>query len=271
MCEYENRLVLFLDFLGFSSLVERSVSEPRILSEICSAIDAVRNHSNITSHHLTHQVTQFSDSLVLSFRIDEESGVFGMINNIALILINLAERGFLARGAVTVGQLLHTDNHVVGPALVRAYELESSSAKNPRVIVEPEVIASAGRFRADQHTAREEINYVRSYLTKDDDELEYIDYISWSAVVDAAGADYDAYPQYLEVISRLIAEGLEHDNPSVLRKYVWLHSKYLASIQDLNVPPSDPRRISEADFYRAIEQLPLFEEELRSANERLHC
>lgn len=38
---------------------------------------------------------------------------------------------------VTVGDLLHTERHLVSPAMVKAYELESKVAKFPRVLLDP--------------------------------------------------------------------------------------------------------------------------------------
>ena len=81
--------------------------------------------------HKSQRITQFSDCIVVSYRVDEESAVFWLLTEIAFCVIDLVERGFLLRGALTVGDMLHTAKHVVGPAMVEAYELESKVAKFP--------------------------------------------------------------------------------------------------------------------------------------------
>lgn len=45
--------------------------------------------------------------------------------------------GFWLRGAVTIGLLHHDEDIVFGPALNRAYELESRHAIFPRIILDP--------------------------------------------------------------------------------------------------------------------------------------
>jgi hypothetical protein len=47
--------------------------------------------------------------------------------------------GLLIRGAITIGDIVHDDSIVFGPALNRAYELESQQAIYPRIILDPDV------------------------------------------------------------------------------------------------------------------------------------
>ncbi len=42
----------------------------------------------------------------------------------------------LLRGAITYGKIVHNNQMIFGPALVRAYELESKKAVYPRVIID---------------------------------------------------------------------------------------------------------------------------------------
>jgi hypothetical protein len=52
----------------------------------------------------------------------------------------MAVMGFYIRGGLTVGSLIHIRNKIVfGPALNRAYELESRYANFPRIILDPNV------------------------------------------------------------------------------------------------------------------------------------
>lgn len=58
-------------------------------------------------------------------------------------LYYLRDFGILCRGGVAVGDCFHSQNMIFGPALVEAYQLESS-AVSPRIAVSDEVAALAG-------------------------------------------------------------------------------------------------------------------------------
>src|SRR5271156_3287745 len=46
------------------------------------------------------------------------------------------QKGFPCRGAITSGSLFHHERYIVGPALVRAYQIEQSVAIYPRIILD---------------------------------------------------------------------------------------------------------------------------------------
>ena len=220
----------------------------------------------------SQRVTQFSDSVVLSYRVTEESGVFWMLNTMALTVIALAERGYLLRGAVTIGDLHHTRRHVVGPAMVRAYEMESKEARYPRIIIDPAVIPLARRQRNEDHSSNDEEEYVRSFITEDADGRLFFDYVSWQPVVEIAGCDDDIYPDYLSTLSGLIRTGLAHDEPSVADKYLWLHRRYEAAINLFAGMPARAR-YRQAHPYNcaAIEALPRLSREAAGARRRVEA
>src|ERR1700738_4349124 len=91
MNQYENRLTLFVDFLGLRELVKRSIDMPELISRITSAMDHIKESANNSGFYKTQRVTQFSDCMVVSYQITERSAVFDLINSIGLILIDLAE------------------------------------------------------------------------------------------------------------------------------------------------------------------------------------
>ena len=182
-------------------------------------------------------VTQFSDSIVVSYPVTETSGVFYLVSDVALLIMDLASRGFLARGAITHGRLIHTERYLVGPAMIRAYQMESAEAKVPRVVIDPEVLNFSRQHHAPQNSAQEEADYVQGFMTKDVDGLYFFDYVSWHSVVAVAGGSADFYGEYLRSLGALVERGLLSPDPSVLKKHLWLHSHYVRSIdQILNEP-----------------------------------
>lgn len=257
--EYEQRLVLFIDFLGFKEVVAGTAHDPRALRRLIAALNAVGELEADAIE--SQQVTQFSDSIVVSYRVDEVSGVFWLLDAMAKTVVDLAGRGFLLRGAVTIGDLYHTPQHVVGPAMVVAYELESKVAKYPRVIIDPQVLRVARRHRSELHSPREEERYVRSFMRKDTDDQFYFDYISWETVVNVVGADDDDYGEYLAVISKLLGRRLRHTDLRVREKYRWVHRHYAAALDTFARMPTDhPYRRQSPENCKIIEALPRYDD-----------
>ena len=266
---YERRLILFIDFLGFKEVVASTERDPVGLGRLLAALDDIGTLGE-ASIFKSQRVTQFSDSVVMSYRVTERSGVFWMINAIALTVISLAERGFLLRGAVTVGDLHHNSRHIVGPAMVNAYEMESKVACHPRVIIDPAVIRLARNRRNEDHTPDEEEAFVRDFMAEDADGHLFIDYISWNAVVAVAGADDLGYPGYLGTLSGLLANGLAHEDARVAAKFLWLHPRYVSAIEWFaSIPEDAPYRLENPENCDFIERLPRFEEFAAAAKGRV--
>ena len=55
-------------------------------------------------------------------------------------------KGYLFRGGITVGDIVHDDECVFGPGLVRAYELESKVAQYPRFVLDRGVAEQLGKI-----------------------------------------------------------------------------------------------------------------------------
>jgi len=253
---YERRLILFLDFLGFREIVAETTDDPAALGRLIAGLNAIGRIVEDGSVE-SERVTQFSDSLVVSYRVNETSGVFWLLHAMAMTVVELAGRGYLLRGAVTIGDLLHDDRHVVGPAMVAAYEMESRRAIVPRVIIDPAVLDIAREHRGDLHTPDDEEGYVRSFIAVDDDGEHFFDYVSWRSVVEIVGAEDDSYGAYLAEISRLVERGLRHSDTRLLRKYLWLHRHYLAAIDLFEAIPADhPYRAQSPDNCELIASLP---------------
>lgn len=244
---YQKRLVLFLDFLGFKEHVERSAREPAHLARLVAAMDIVggigASHKGVLK---SQKVTQFSDSIVVSYKVSEPSAVFLLLNEIAFGVLDLAERGFLVRGGVTVGKLYHSKRHVVGPAMNEAYRLESKVAKHPRVLIDPKVLEVARAARRSEHSPDDEAGYVSDFMTRDTDGHYFFDYISWRSVVAITGGDNDLYADYLGCLSILIRDGLRHDgerlNPRKADLQLWRET-FAAALRDRSVEAeATPRR-----------------------------
>ncbi len=65
-----------------------------------------------------------------------------LVSNLSYIGAVLLEKGILFRGGMTIGNIIHNDNGTVfGQDLIDAYQLESKSAKYPRIILSDKLIS----------------------------------------------------------------------------------------------------------------------------------
>ncbi|MCF9004244.1 hypothetical protein [Pseudomonas syringae] len=253
--EYEKRLTLFLDFLGFSEKVKATEKNAERLIDLVDALKDAAETANIGSAP-DFQATQFSDCLVISYKFESPDALFDIVNKLSLIVVSLASRGYLIRGGLTYGWLLHTDEIVVGPAMIRAHSLESKVAKAPRVILDPEIFNAALKKPKD-----EVLIVIKKFLKRDKDKdgnvIWFFDYFSWQTVVATVGGENDLFPKYFKTLSGLIKAGLKSNDPGVLEKYVWMQRQYkIARDSLLSTPSNNPFRKYHPGYLESIEKLP---------------
>ena len=134
---YERRLVIFYDILGWRSHIGKAGNEPTRIGGLRRAIlQHVRAGKSALGKHA--RVTTFSDNVVISLPETEDTGL--MITKLALMQLASSLGGFLMRGGVTIGDVIHDDECVFGPALNRAYHLESQVAQYPRIVVDSDSV-----------------------------------------------------------------------------------------------------------------------------------
>jgi len=138
---YEERIVVFFDVLGWKSHVLSAGDDPQKIGHLAIIpkilkIEQVLKASEPNSLSGA-RITSFSDCCVLSIPYHEESlpnVIYGLSNT----FIGCALMGFLLRVGVTAGKLHHENNVVFGPAMNRAYELESNG-KYPRIVIDANI------------------------------------------------------------------------------------------------------------------------------------
>lgn len=268
--QYQERIVVFLDFLGFKDHIDRTVKDPAHVARIARAIETVREFTKPEEDWEDHVVTQFSDCIVLSYRIDRRSAVFDILMMMLQLQVELASQGFLVRGGITRGQLLHEESMVFGPALVEAYRMESKDAVYPRILVDPELVQVARNHPAHHHSEADEAEYVQSFLMEDEDGKSYLNYIPWKAVVEDAGVDGEEWPGYMSSLSRILRDGLASDDRAVLNKMLWLHRQYRAAIDEFLVPmPASEEIAKHQYFFDALTSLPHLDLEVAAAEAKV--
>lgn len=164
---YENRVVAFVDVLGFGALVESSSGRPAVVEGISRALAAAQpdalqsrlyveaNWNNIREHErasaratlaavnramaANHEVriSYFSDSLVLSAEADDLIATQLVVDIVGRLQMTFwRDHSLLLRGGIALGELVHVQGgQLFGPAMNCAYRMESKVAVYPRVVI----------------------------------------------------------------------------------------------------------------------------------------
>ena len=235
---YEDRIICFLDILGFGSHISSSVDKgdgdkTEKIKEIAGVFTSIREYLNIDcpDDRQGKEITQFSDSVVISFPAYSESGVFDALLEILWVQISLVQKGYLCRGGVTRGRLIHTPTLLFGPAMVEAYTLESKAALYPRVILDDEIINTGVAAHATHHSPNHELQSIRNLLERDLDGMYYINYIT-RAQSELDDPELD-YPGYLHQLRKIVAEGILASDPSIAIKYKWLRERLVVHLREV--------------------------------------
>jgi hypothetical protein len=105
-------------------------------------------------------MTTFSDNVVVSQRIGFDSELFLLL--VGMMQVAAAREGFWIRGGVTIGDLVHDKDVVFGPGLNRAYELESTVAVKPRIVLDANCLDELG-LSPDLVDAEENVTFLNSF------------------------------------------------------------------------------------------------------------
>lgn len=162
LAEYEERVIAFIDILGFSELVRRSANDSALVPRLSQALlisPQLADNLPAQSHaHKEARIHTFSDFVVVSHERTPQ-GLSAVIYLSWQIAKDWLSKGFLPRGGIAVGKLIHRTHNgntsaapmVFGPAFLDAYGVESGIANVARIAFH----ASARKFREEVLTANE--------------------------------------------------------------------------------------------------------------------
>jgi len=263
---YETRIIAFIDILGFKNIIDDSLigditDDQKEIKRIYDTISLAREVLSMDDNKQNEiiesmRITHFSDSFIISFQFNEKSGVFFILLRLLWLSFTFAFNGFLCRGALTIGKIVHDEKVVFGLGLVSAYQLESKKAKYPRIILDKKIIAIGQRFHGEQHDSDFERKSIEEIVTKDKDNFYYIDYISKAKdEFDCPECDFQVYISNLKKITE---RGLKSDCKRIIKKYEWLKEKLNQIIKhyksDFTIKQLEESGFDDlADFYRKLE------------------
>jgi len=250
---YQNKFIAFIDILGFGALVEQSAKVPNIASSIHEALLSMDpnllkksmycsvNEENVTKEKLAETrklaemmgerlqkrspitISYFSDSLVLSANADDAVGSQTILELLAKLSIKLWDKhSLLIRGGITLGELVHDDNGpLFGPAMNRAYLLESEKAVTPRIIFDKECIQAYRKINTFE---------IFDTLINEDEQYCYMSLPSSFRYIITSSTLGNYNTKELEIVERARVETaskiqsiIESNPPKRIKdKYIWL-------------------------------------------------
>lgn len=253
--KYDKRFVAFIDILGFKEIIKNSGSDNSKIQLIHSVLTDLKNLESSDKWNLKLieieedafkkgienfniqdkiNVTAFSDSIVVSVKIDDgkSNEYFStLISQLSYIGSVLIEKGILFRGGITIGELYHNSQGTVfGQGLIDAYQLESKSAKYPRIILSDSLIRE---LNYPLKSKRERYPY-HQYLTRFTDGCVGFHQMVYYEVMETwVEITKEKLIASLDKVRKVIIAGLDSsfENPEVFDKFNWLKTKY----QELNI------------------------------------
>jgi hypothetical protein len=186
------------------------------------------------------KIQQFSDCIAIFMPLRDDinklpmKGVFGVLAASATTFLSCMAYGQPIRGGIDIGLALEIDDdEVYGPALSRAYNLESTVAQYPRVVIGEELIKylnlHCNQEEKDIFTtiSKASAKACLKLLATDDDGNPFIDYLG-EYFKESMDETYN-----LEIITKayqhVISESEKHKkqkNPKVAFKYTLLRNYF---------------------------------------------
>lgn len=134
--QYQEKIVAFIDILGFKNLVSDE-SKCEEIGALLKMPYLLQQNDMMTLLKIKGLVmTSISDSLVFSVKLKERGAMNKIVKLISVFAQTmLSQSSILIRGGIAVGKLYHDRELAYGPGVVKAYELEDKIAVYPRIIM----------------------------------------------------------------------------------------------------------------------------------------
>lgn len=138
--EYTLSFVAYLDVLGYSSMIQQSNNDEeyavRTIRNLSIVVDSVKERliSKWSWEKDKFCIKVFSDCICISIpaKIDNLDAFF---QSLACIQVDFLRKKICIRGGIAIGKHFSDDNIVFSEGLVKAYDMESTKAIFPRIIV----------------------------------------------------------------------------------------------------------------------------------------
>lgn len=237
----QERVIAFVDVLGFRALVQRAFADDDELLKRLHRMLRVTKYAVFASSDIPEleilkrvmspylQATAFSDSIIISDAWEGGALALDLVASSASLLSSLLlQEGILCRGAIAKGRAIHDEHVVLGTGVVAAYELERQVAVFPRIVIADDLVSEAERLTLCR-------------VKTDSDGFRFIDaFYQFSGVHQVAAEAMLGKPRHSAVpqvdsfaqIRAIVMQGLtENEKPSILVKYRWLARQFNEAVR----------------------------------------
>jgi hypothetical protein len=222
---FEPALCAYVDVLGFREKIQQAYSngeQERLfesLSEIFGACGARMKEAGGRLPML--RVKSFSDNLILAYSTDPFFGqsLSHLCELLADYQLKMAcNHGLFLRGAISVGTIGISDNIIFGDCLLKAHDLEKTSAKFPRIIVDSEI---------EKRVATKAARLETTWLLRDSDAHLFVNYLkalyqpkSAHQAMQTLFVNEDQLSNHRKELEQHLDQ--ERQRPDVWFKYFWV-------------------------------------------------
>jgi hypothetical protein len=261
--EYRQALVTYIDILGFKKMVEDSERDSARIPELRFVLKTLRNQIG-TGRRFKREIPEsspstpifrafsFSDLTVRATVIDPADEFLNIFMGELCTLVNEQCRlvcrddgnsPILLRGGISLGLLqvhpeIQEDELIFGPALVRAYELESTAAIFPRIVIDPAAIRKASSATTG--------HFYKQLISQSEDGVYFVDYLNAceeysytnALVFGGGGMSFTTHKHMIETqLAKLKASGARE---GTIQKYLWLANYHNLKASQLPDPEFEP-------------------------------
>ena len=229
--KYQERIVAFIDIMGFEKIIQNTEKSEERLNEICVAINYINTYfKDIKDNNFqdgAFEITQFSDSIIISVPMKESLQMISIFEHLKNIQIYLLFKGILLRGGIVKGKLIHNNNMLLGPGMNKAYSLESKCAFYPRIVIEPKVLWQFARSNGNDGLYKlKDYDYHKTFV-KENDGTSFIDY--FNDVEHYLNTINETVHSYFKQLCLITQSNIDSDDISIKMKYLWFREKIRAS------------------------------------------
>ena len=213
--EYQKRIIVFIDILGFSESIRKSNQDKlevkriyETMKDLREFFDPAQNIDESKEMGFDTQVLQISDSLIISKLIHEPGGLFNILQDCSFAIHRLITFGFLCRGIVKYGDLYHKDDMIFGQAFIDAYKAESRMSL-PIIKFDKELFELIDYFPGDGNIGNEQWakDFIKKGLIRLNENEYFVDYFTDYSL---ATGDVQGKEHY-DKLRQIIDDGLKLD------------------------------------------------------------
>lgn len=225
--DYEKRIILFVDILGFANEVKKSNKNNSKIEQLKNCLEHIQGlfYNNIGNNFI--EFTQFSDSIVISVPIDYPGGVYYTISDASFAIHSLFSSGFICKGNITIGNIYHKKDLLFGTGFMEAMKLEALE-ELPIIKFHKDLLEIAKKYPGEGNKLYPDAEL--AIIEKHIQRIENSDYfeVAWREnYADLVGSDNDDVEQHYMSIKKLIEDNIKNfESIRVLNKYLFLGNKF---------------------------------------------